>query len=405
VAIRAKPPSPRRLSRAVLLAGATIVGGVMVLALVTGLAPRAPRTQALSVGVAASGPPESILEAAREYDPASLGGGYRSEAEFPAVAPPSDLEPPRDPYWAGATMGDPAISPGTGLAGSGLAGPGASGTGRSLRQGAGAPPADAGASQPMQRTSHGESDPESMARGSAILFPRGSGGDARVGAPARSGPDRLASRLAPPAGRYVVQAGQVVPAALLTALNSEQPGRVVAQVTAPVFDSVTGEEVLIPAGSRLIGRYDAETTYGDARLVVTWNRLILPNGWSLDLEAMPGADGVGSAGLRDRVDNRLGRLAGAVAMSAVMSVIAQGAQDRGRGRGEDRGDLRGDGRGDGGDVADSLADAAALQAAETGARIVDRDLALRPVMRVRAGAPVRVLVTQDMVLRPYRGAT
>ncbi len=156
-------------------------------------------------------------------------------------------------------------------------------------------------------------------------------------------------------------------------------------MTAPVYDSVTGDHLLIPQGSRLIGAYDNGATYGDKRLLLVWNRLILPNGWSINLRDMIGADPAGASGLRDRTDNHLDRLAGAIGLSAIISVIANEAE----GDQERR------------SLSQSVGDAAAQQAAQTGGRIVDRDLAVRPTLRVRAGGSVRMLVTRDIQLRPY----
>lgn len=180
-------------------------------------------------------------------------------------------------------------------------------------------------------------------------------------------------------------AGSVIPAALVTELNSDLPGRVIAQITAPVYDSVTGGRLLIPQGARLIGTYDSANAYGDQRLLLVWNRLIMPNGWSINLQGMEGADPTGAAGLRDRTDFHLGRLAGAVVLSSIISVVANNAEDNQRT----------------GSFAQSVGDAAAQEAARTGGRIVDRELSVRPTLRVRAGAPVRVLVTRDIRLRPY----
>ena len=165
------------------------------------------------------------------------------------------------------------------------------------------------------------------------------------------------------------------------------PGRALAQVTANVYDSVSGEHLLIPQGSRLIGAYDSQNAYGDQRLLLVWNRLILPNGWSIALQGMDGADPAGAAGLHDITDNHLGRLGGAIGLSAIISVIANNSENSRRER----------------SLGQSLADAAAQEAARSGGRIIDRELALRPTLRIRAGAAVRVLVTRDIVLRPYHG--
>ena len=178
----------------------------------------------------------------------------------------------------------------------------------------------------------------------------------------------------------------MIPAALVTAVNSDLPGRVIAQVTAPVYDSVTGRHLLIPQGARLIGTYESEVLYGDTRVFLGWDRIIMPNGWSLDLGGMAATDPGGAAGVSDKTDNHLGRLGGAIALSAVLSIVANEAESD---------DEQGFGR--------SLGDAAAQEAARTGGRIVDRELNVRPTLRVRPGAPVRVLVTHDLTLSPYDG--
>ena len=153
-----------------------------------------------------------------------------------------------------------------------------------------------------------------------------------------------------------------------------------------MYDTVTGQHLLIPQGSRLIGTYANGTRYGDRRLLLVWNRLILPNGWSINLQDMNTTDPGGASGLTDRTDNHLGRLGIAVGLSAIISVVANEAED------DDE---------NSNSLSQSVGDAAAQQAAQTGARIVDRELEVRPTLRVRAGAPVRVLVTRDIELRPY----
>lgn len=341
LALRARPPSPKRLSRKVIFAGIVVAGLVVSFALVSGLSePPERRAGAAEAAVgAAGGPPESIQLASADYDARALSGGEAIDLEIDPAAQDvaGELMPPSDPIWANAT-GDVSGARET-------------------------PPPD----------------PEAIARGSAILF---AGRDAveSTGEDA----DRLDARLSPPRSRYELQAGHVIPAALVTALNSDLPGRVIAQVTAPVYDSVTGDHLLIPQGSRLIGTYRDGARYGDSRILLAWTRLILPNGWSINLENMDASDPSGASGLTDRTDNHLDRLAAAIALSSIITVAANETEDS-----ESSG------------FSQSLGDAAAQQAAQSGARIVDRELAVRPTLRVRAGAPVRVLVARDIVLRRY----
>ena len=111
-------------------------------------------------------------------------------------------------------------------------------------------------------------------------------------------PDRVAA----PASPYVLQAGAVIPAALITGIRSDLPGQITAQVTENVYDSPTGRILLIPQGTRLIGQYDNGVGFGQRRVLLVWNRLIFPNGRSIVLERQPGADAEGYAGLEDGVD-------------------------------------------------------------------------------------------------------
>jgi len=353
ITIRAKPPSPKRLSRKMLLMGASLSGLIVAFALISGLSERPDRRRGAQAAVAAaSGPPESVRQAPAEYDFSMLPQASADpSADIYPVVEQKNLLPPADPMWSGG--GDAA-------AGSSV---------RSSKRGSGA-------------YKDAEPDPREVARTSPILF-----GETRMAArPGKSDPDRLEATLSPPRSPFEVQAGQVIPAALVTALNSDLPGRVVAQVTAPVFDSVTGEALLIPQGSRLIGAYSNGVRYGDRRILLVWNRLILPNGWSINLQNMEATDSSGSAGLSDRTDNHWGRLAGAVVLSSIISVAANETEDNGKDS----------------SFTQSLGDAAAQEAARTGSRIVDRELSVRPTLKVRAGAPVRVLVAKDIQLRPYR---
>lgn len=343
--IRAKPPSPRRLSRKVLLAGTLLAGAVVAFALVSGLSERPDRRASEQQEVAAAGgPPESIRGASDQYGAHDLAGDefQFGGADLVAIDTESaELQPPRDPVWSN---------------GSGVNG-GANGVGST-------PPPD----------------PQATARSSPILFARDAGAGLQ-----EDGDARLNARLTPPGSRYEIKAGDVIPAALVTALNSDLPGRIIAQVTAPVYDTVTGQHLLIPQGARLIGTYANGTRYGDRRLMLVWNRLILPNGWSINLQEMNATDPGGASGVGDRTDNHLDRLGVAIGLSAIISVIANEAED------DD----------DNNSLAQSVGDSAAQQAAQTGGRIVDRELEVRPTLRVRAGAPVRVLVTRDIELRPY----
>ena len=191
----------------------------------------------------------------------------------------------------------------------------------------------------------------------------------------------------PAASPYVLQAGAVIPAALLTGLNSDLPGQITAQVTEDVYDSPTGTMLLIPQGARLIGQYDAQVAFGQSRALLVWTRLIMPNGTSIVLERQPGTDTAGYAGLSDEVNNHWGLLFKAAFLSTLLSVGAE--VGTGTGNSEDN-------------LADAIRQGGSQSFNQIGEQVVGRSLNVQPTITVRPGFPVRVLVTRDLVLQPYR---
>jgi type IV secretion system protein TrbI len=163
------------------------------------------------------------------------------------------------------------------------------------------------------------------ARASSILFAQRERGIASPGQSPTSAfaePSVHPVRLQPPASRTFLQAGALIPAALQTGLNSDVPDRVVALVTDTVRDSLTGEHLLIPQGARLIGATQDRPSYGDHCIRIVWTRLILPNGWSMDLAGLEARDVSGAAGLPPKVDNHLDRVAVASVLSGALSTAA-----------------------------------------------------------------------------------
>ena len=193
-------------------------------------------------------------------------------------------------------------------------------------------------------------------------------------------------RVEPPASPYVLQAGAVIPAALITGLRSDLPGQVTAQVTEDVYDSPTGKILLIPQGARLIGQYDAQIAFGQSRALLVWNRLIMPNGRSIVLERQPGADAEGYAGLEDEVDNHWGMLFKAAILSTILSVGSEAGMS-----GNNNGSL-----------AEAIQQGMSQSFNQTGQQVVSRSLSIQPTITIRPGFPVRVMVTHDLVLEPYR---
>jgi len=190
-----------------------------------------------------------------------------------------------------------------------------------------------------------------------------------------------------PRSPYQVMAGTIISASLVTGLKSDLPGFVIAQVTQPVFDTVSGRYLLIPQGTRLLGKYEDRISFGQSRALVIWMRLILPNGTSLEIDNLPATDSQGYAGLADRVHYHSWQLLKGVGLSTLLGIAAQS-----------------DGREDDSDLVRAFREATRDTVNQAGQRIVEKTLSIPPSISVRPGWPVRVIVHKDLVLQPYSGA-
>ncbi|KND57062.1 Conjugative transfer protein TrbI [Candidatus Burkholderia verschuerenii] len=198
---------------------------------------------------------------------------------------------------------------------------------------------------------------------------------------------RNASTLRMPASPYQVMAGTVIAAALVTGIKSDVPGDVIATVTEPVYDTATGRYLLIPQGSRLFGKYNSQVSYGQNRVQVVWNRIILPDTSSIMLDNLAGADPAGYAGLEDGVDWHWQRLVAGAALTSLLGVGAELAAPENRNG--DRIIIAG---------RDSLQDSVN----QAGQELTRRNLNLQATLTERPGLPVRIIVRSDLVLRPYQ---
>jgi type IV secretory pathway VirB10-like protein len=193
-------------------------------------------------------------------------------------------------------------------------------------------------------------------------------------------------RIMAPASTYLVQAGSVIPAALITGIRSDLPGQITAQVTQNVYDSATGRILLIPQGSRLIGEYDSEVSAGQNRVLLTWDRLILPGGRSILLDRQPGADASGMSGAQDKVNYHWGNMLKAAMVSTLLGagtqLVAQGDDDLTR----------------------ALRYGMQDTINQTGRQVVQREINVPPTLTVRPGFAIRVVITRDLVFEPAQGA-
>jgi type IV secretion system protein VirB10 len=210
--------------------------------------------------------------------------------------------------------------------------------------------------------------------------------------PARSG-SSTGRAPQPAASPYLIRAGWTIPAILEQDLNSDLPGEIRALVTQNVYDTATGEYLLIPQGTRLIGTYDSAVGYGQGALQAIWTRLVFPDASILDLGAGRAQDASGRAGLRFRTNYHTGRLLGAALLTSLFTAgyeIAQGNQ---------RGTIL-----DGTSAADRAARGAAEEISRLGSEITRRNLNIAPTIEIPAGFRLQVFIADDLAFGgPYDG--
>ncbi len=199
---------------------------------------------------------------------------------------------------------------------------------------------------------------------------------------------RNSGNLALPASPYQVMAGTVIAGALVTGIKSDLPGDVIATVTEPVYDSATGKFLLIPQGSRILGRYNSQVSYGQSRVQVVWNRVILPDTSSLALDNLVGTDPAGYAGLEDDVDWHWNRIIAGAVLTTLLGVGAELAAP--------------ENRQDGNRIVIAGRDSAQDSINQVGQEMTRRNMNIQPTLTTRPGLPVRIIVNRDLVLRPYQ---
>ena len=360
---------------------------------------RLSRKALITLGVAASAAIAGAVAFALAQKPAGKGGGelYQTEGQQPpeAIASlPADYaaQAPRLGPPLPGDLGRPILSAGQANSAPGIGAPGVAAPGAPTSPGPSPEQQALAQERESARTSHLFSqDAQGAPADAPAAAPPGSAanageaGEGSSSAAASPAGDVNPARLQPPASPFVIQAGAVIPAALLTGLRSDLPGQVIAQVTQNLYDSLTGRILLAPQGSKLIGTYDSQLVFGQSRVFLAWTRLILPDGRSLDLPREPGTDAAGYTGLQDAIDHHWRALFGAALISTVLAVGTQaGASDTDSA------------------LIQALREGAAGSLNQAGEQVVSKTLSLAPTLTVRPGFPLRVLVTRDLVLEPYR---
>ncbi|MBB4581578.1 type IV secretion system protein VirB10 [Rhizobium aethiopicum] len=211
----------------------------------------------------------------------------------------------------------------------------------------------------------------------------------------------LSKPLADPS-RTVVQ-GTIVSAVLETAINTELPGNIRAQVTEPVF-SFDGRRILMPAGTVLIGTFNNDVEIAQKRVLIAWNRAVTPEGKSIALGST-GTDVLGRAGTGGNVDNRLKTKIGAAVLVSSISAIPTAIAAIGGNRSNSGTTINigtsgaSASAGGGASVGQQVASDIAGQVSQQGQSILGKYLSLPPVIRVPQGQEIRVFVNRDLIFR------
>lgn len=364
-ALRLRAPAPvvTQLSRKVLIGLGAVLIGALAAALAWGLSAKSGRPAPPEVYATGGQPPERLSALPKDYAAPSK--------DAPPLGPPlpGDLgRPILSAQRAGVEVTPPPMAP----APVDRAAPEPGVQARDAARASGL--FLASATRPAATAS----------RGDDAAAPQASAGPQTSAALQVSDPRLVnAERLQVPASPYLLQAGAMIPAVMVTGIRSDLPGMVIAQVTETVRDSVTGQHVLIPQGSRLIGDYVSDIAHGQSRVALVWTRLTLPDGRAIVLDKLPASDAQGYAGLQDRVDRHWRATFGAAVLSTILAIGAE--------TGADDGDS---------DLARVLRRSGAQSMSQVGQQAVGQGLSLAPTLTIRPGAPVRVMVTRDLVLDP-----
>jgi type IV secretion system protein VirB10 len=203
---------------------------------------------------------------------------------------------------------------------------------------------------------------------------------------------KLNTHLEAPTTPYILRIGAVIPGLLLSAMDAELPGTIIAQVSQDVYDTPTGNYLLIPQGSRLVGEYSNAIQYGQARIFVAWQRIIYPDGSALDIGAMPGADQQGEAGFNDQVNNHFIRIFGSALLMSAITAATNWATNHNQAGFNSNGYS----------ASSALSEAVGQQLGQATAHLLKKNLSIAPTLTIRPGYRFNIVVTKDLEFQaPY----
>jgi type IV secretion system protein VirB10 len=207
---------------------------------------------------------------------------------------------------------------------------------------------------------------------------------------------KMDTKMDTPSTPYLLRAGFVVPATLISGLNSELPGTVMAQVGSDVYDTAVGRYVLIPQGSRLVGSYSSNVVLGQSRVFVAWQRIVFPDGKALDIGSMPGADGIGYGGFSDKINRHFWRTMSQALMMSLVTAGVTYSQDKNSGD-------SGSGNGNDQTASGAMSEALGQELGQVSAQLIGNNMTVAPTLEIRPGYRFNVVVIKDLAFsKPYQ---
>ncbi|MCG9702475.1 hypothetical protein L1D19_20615 [Vibrio natriegens] len=191
-----------------------------------------------------------------------------------------------------------------------------------------------------------------------------------------------------PLSPYELKVGTLIPATMISGVNSDLPGQVIASVSQNVYDSATGSHLLLPQGAKLYGLYDSQIAYGQDRVLMAWTRVNYPDGTTLELEGMGAIDSQGFAGFEDQVDHHYWKIFG----NAFILGMITGVSEAGINDGNDSDTS----------TAESINNGVTEQFAETGSTLIEKNLDVQPTIVIRNGYKFNIMLNKDVILHPYQ---
>jgi type IV secretion system protein VirB10 len=212
----------------------------------------------------------------------------------------------------------------------------------------------------------------------------------------RAQAEYLSSTRREPRSRYELSAGSIISGVMVGGINSDLPGTILGQVTQNVYDTATGAHILIPQGARLVGAYDSHVVYGQSRLLVVWNRIIFPDGTSLNLEGMIGSDQRGYAGFKQKIDHHYSRMIGAAIFASVFVTAGKEATK------EDKSASGTDSDGDKDSTESVFAETVMENVTNIASQMIEKNLNIAPTLRILPGYRFSIVTTKDVTFaEPY----